>query len=180
MNYNRTGSLQGLCHLDLSLRRVKGDKADWEISEVVVSQEGSPVRSTVSYGAPLFLSTEGTSMWPGPSPRVGQVVSLQFSRRHGGGQRPSLEGEAGGRGQGWSEQLQRGQGAEGWMGTNGGRSDGRTLQLTSVSPNSSVASCLTSSSSSSKQYDPLTLNPVIICWRKSHFCVSVIGWFCEE
>lgn len=118
-------------------------------------------------------------MWPGPSPRVGQVVSLQFSRRHGGGQRPSLEGEAGGPGQGWSEQLQRGQGAEGWMGTNGGRSDGRTLQLTSVSPNSSVASCLTSSSSS-KQYDPLTLNPVIICWRKSHFCVSVISWFYEE
>lgn len=129
------------------MSQVKGDKADSETSEVVVLQEGCPG----SFHGHLWNSSI-PEVWRlqacGIAPT--SCVSLQFSKHHGGGQRLNLEGEAGAQGQGWSEWLRQGQGAdvspEGWMGTKGGRNDRRTFHLTSVSLNSSLASCPTSSS----------------------------------
>lgn len=99
----------------------KGDKADSEISEVVVPQEGGPSPFHGHLWDASVPEARRVRAWGiAPAPRVGgQVVSLQFSKRRGGG-------EAGGRGQGADVRP------EGWMGTRGGRSDGRTYQLTSV------------------------------------------------
>lgn len=80
--------------MDLSLSQVKGDKADSEISEVVVPQEGgpSPFHGHV-WDSSVPEARRVRACGIAPAPRVGgQVVSLQFSRRHGGGQRLSLEG----------------------------------------------------------------------------------------
>lgn len=67
----------------------------------MISKEGGPSPFQGQFGNssdPEAWRLQACGMTP--IPHVGQVVSLQFSKRNGGGQRLSKEGEAGGQGQG--------------------------------------------------------------------------------